>query len=76
MKIYQGRTEGLFPFLGRRGRGGENQKFSTEFSNAQLITKYIEKATIPGACHRPPQNGFRERKVYHNFVLILYNFVH
>ncbi len=23
-----------------------------------------------------PQNGFRERKVYHNFVLILYNFVH
>ncbi len=24
----------------------------------------------------PPQNGFRERKVYQNFVLILYNFVH
>ncbi len=29
-----------------------------------------------GTCHRPPKNGFRERKVYHNFVLILYNFIH
>ncbi len=28
-----------------------------------------------GICHRPPQNRFRERKVYHNFVLILYNLV-
>ncbi len=39
---------------------------------------YISKniSIYTGACHQPPQNGFRERKVYHNFVLILYNFVH
>ncbi len=34
-------------------------------------------SSFRGACHRPPpQNGIRERKVYHNFVLILNNFVH
>ncbi len=31
---------------------------------------------IVGTCHGPLQNGFWEQKVYHNFVLILYNFVH
>ncbi len=36
-----------------------------------------EKIDTQGdACHRPLQNGFPERKVYHNFVIILHNFVH
>ncbi len=40
--------------------------------------QYLVSGLNLGACHRPPppQNRFRERKVYHNFVLILYNFVH
>ncbi len=34
-------------------------------------TTYVRYMSAP-----PPENGFRERKVYHNFVCILYNFVH
>ncbi len=41
-----------------------------------IITLFTYDCYYLGACHPLLQNVFRERKVYHNFVLILYNFVH
>ncbi len=53
---------------------------STHGECKQLVTQSLalNKHPLMSRCivTAPPPNGFPERKVYHNFVLILYNFVH